>query len=1067
MKKVFFIFLLTVSSALLFAKDITLYSDSDKNLYLEKDIEEIFESAVKLSQQNISNKKINLINEGERPNLYIGWGEELNPKVKFPHINIKYEEDEYKQLNINIDVCRSEKDRSNYLIIYYIANLNKDEKINLFEKIIEGAAAVLAPDEEKNELELSLIDSFDFNDYYPADFNADSAKVKSSAGDDYVIYNNSNGEINSFSPFWSRQISFSEKLSDLETDLQSYVPLFVDNDMIKLVSGAKQKSYVFDKNGKFLRAETLVIPDGNVYVTTYTDTGIPLYFDRGKNYFNSKLIKAGSNGLPLKEYTFIQGPKKNSAKGNYGDYWVERYDGTCVYNSEGELINVIFKSGETDSKFHLSFVDKDNNFLILDNFANAIEKYDYHGKKLWSGKLPEICKNSYLFDYRDGVLYFQNKGTTIIRVKDPDCKLPSEMEKLVLLNKKLKDINSRSRNAECYKQMADIYLANGGISAAYSYLKKYLEYSPADSKAREQMLNCELILAKESARNHAEKAIALYEEFGEETADKEYKAAMKILERYRKYFPQDEDLQKIYSDLKITFGSEAGEMTVSSLEVMSVELGVLFPALMNVYACEPSGVLKVKNNSKTTVKNVELKSYVRKYMDFESASDVIVEIKPGETVSIPVRTVLNSQAMKVNENVNLQMQLTLSWQENSLQKKQVITRPVTMYKKSAIVWKDTSMLSCFILPNDKTVTDFAFNAIMMNEKKVLSHNISNAILICNAVGNLPVKYVSDPAAPVIEQLGNEYAVDTVRLPFETLKLKGGDCDDLTVLLCSLMEAAGIRTALITTPGHIFIAFNTGRSYNSMWDNLPDDYSALNVDGEAWIPVEVTAVGEGFMNAWKIACKTLNEEDFEFVSVSDAMLRYQSVTVDELDNTVSNLKVAEKVKDINDRCFDEIKELFVKASPVSEEECEDAGELNEIAEAYFELNDIESAIKTLLRAYKIDSKNKAVVSNLSGLYRLKGDETNSKKYGKIAETLPDAVNSENNSSSRTSRGDDKSSVSMTGSSHVERGVRFREKDGVVKRPRPVSSSIGSATVTQKSVQTASSRADNKNIFEWKK
>ena len=118
------------------------------------------------------------------------------------------------------------------------------------------------------------------------------------------------------------------------------------------------------------------------------------------------------------------------------------------------------------------------------------------------------------------------------------------------MNQTLKDVNSRSKNAECYKQIADIYLVNNGISAAYEYLKKYLEYSPADSKAREQMLNCELALAKESAAEHAAKAIELYEEYGEETADEEYKAAMKILEKYRKYFPQDEELLGIYNDLK-------------------------------------------------------------------------------------------------------------------------------------------------------------------------------------------------------------------------------------------------------------------------------------------------------------------------------------------------------------------------------------------------------------------------------------------------------------------------------------------------------------------------------------
>jgi transglutaminase-like putative cysteine protease len=34
--------------------------------------------------------------------------------------------------------------------------------------------------------------------------------------------------------------------------------------------------------------------------------------------------------------------------------------------------------------------------------------------------------------------------------------------------------------------------------------------------------------------------------------------------------------------------------------------------------------------------------------------------------------------------------------------------------------------------------------------------------------------------------------------------RAGDCDDLSILYCSLLEAIGIRTAFVTIPGHIFM-----------------------------------------------------------------------------------------------------------------------------------------------------------------------------------------------------------------------------------------------------------------------
>ena len=199
------------------------------------------------------------------------------------------------------------------------------------------------------------------------------------------IYKNSSGNVYSFSPFWNREISFSEKLGE-KNILESYSPLYIDNDMVKLVSPYNTKTYIFDKTGKLLRTESLVIPDSKIYFIGFTDTGLPLYYDFGKNYFNAKLIKAGYEGQALKEYTFVQGLQGSRKTGNNGDYWIERYEATCVYNNDGELVKVIFKSEESDSDHHIAFVDKENNFFIdLSNtIRNAIS-----------------LKNMKLFDEKD------------------------------------------------------------------------------------------------------------------------------------------------------------------------------------------------------------------------------------------------------------------------------------------------------------------------------------------------------------------------------------------------------------------------------------------------------------------------------------------------------------------------------------------------------------------------------------------------------------------------------------------------------------------------------------------
>lgn len=45
--------------------------------------------------------------------------------------------------------------------------------------------------------------------------------------------------------------------------------------------------------------------------------------------------------------------------------------------------------------------------------------------------------------------------------------------------------------------------------------------------------------------------------------------------------------------------------------------------------------------------------------------------------------------------------------------------------------------------------------------------------------------------------------ELIRSPFETLDAKGGDCEDLTILACSLLENIGIGTYLVLTENHAY------------------------------------------------------------------------------------------------------------------------------------------------------------------------------------------------------------------------------------------------------------------------
>lgn len=65
--------------------------------------------------------------------------------------------------------------------------------------------------------------------------------------------------------------------------------------------------------------------------------------------------------------------------------------------------------------------------------------------------------------------------------------------------------------------------------------------------------------------------------------------------------------------------------------------------------------------------------------------------------------------------------------------------------------------------------------------------------------NKVYRYVVDNYAYYSDPRSREF----IQSPFETIQIGGGDCEDLTILLCSLLENIGIKTYIVMTDTHMY------------------------------------------------------------------------------------------------------------------------------------------------------------------------------------------------------------------------------------------------------------------------
>ncbi|GEM_PF-6260633 len=314
-------------------------------------------------------------------------------------------------------------------------------------------------------------------------------------------------------------------------------------------------------------------------------------------------------------------------------------------------------------------------------------------------------------------------------------------------------------------------------------------------------------------------------------------------------FNPHSELQNVHS-MQLSF--EFIPMSLSAIEYHSIEIEPLFPVMYSKYHDRAVGSVVIFNRSEEPLNNVEVTVTVKKYTDTDYITPTVSKLSPQSSVTLAIYIRPNENVLRINNNKKINAKLTTRYDINGKPQTVSYNHTFTIFSKNAIDWSRESLVGAFVTPNDEIVIQFTREVISHIDPetlKSLNERLIKAMALFDALGALNFKYVADPDSPWNKQQTEDIKLDTVQFPRETLHIKAGDCDDLTVCYATILESVGIPTAFIYTPGHIFMMFDTGlSSYNS--GQITQNSDILIVyKSHVWIPVEVTMVGKTFTDAW--------------------------------------------------------------------------------------------------------------------------------------------------------------------------------------------------------------------------
>jgi hypothetical protein len=293
----------------------------------------------------------------------------------------------------------------------------------------------------------------------------------------------------------------------------------------------------------------------------------------------------------------------------------------------------------------------------------------------------------------------------------------------------------------------------------------------------------------------------------------------------------------------------------------------VFAALYRSYGLPGAavGTIKIKNVSGDTLK-VWVAFQASRYMEPQQADTVI--IAPERTVDFPLRANFNPEIINAPDGrLSGEVKATYAYKKN--EHVSTATVDFALHGRNALTWDDPGKAAAFVTYDHPLVKAFVDEALQKKRDSDKTpwfsrYNMADAMTIFNALQAYGFTYRLDPVTPfpsLADTLrGALYRLDKIQYPAEFLssEKRFGDCDDLSVLYASLLQHAGLGTALVSGPGHVFMMLDT---------NIPESQSrALPIPpkyfvkrkGTLWIPLEATMIPTAtFTQAWSTAAARFN------------------------------------------------------------------------------------------------------------------------------------------------------------------------------------------------------------------
>ena len=355
---------------------------------------------------------------------------------------------------------------------------------------------------------------------------------------------------------------------------------------------------------------------------------------------------------------------------------------------------------------------------------------------------------------------------------------------------------------------------------------------------------------------------------------------------YRKFnYSPDPFLSTMDAGLVFRYNFSRGIMGTSRIKPQYYSFDPLFPVFYSQYNDIPFGKVVFKNTEKNNITDVDISIFIEKFMATPHVVAHYDLVEMGQDFEADVTAFLNESILNQILPSPSGAKIIVSYSSIGSSKEFVQNVELQTLGRNNMSWDEDERAAAFVSGKDAAANKFANIVRILLRDRVdftaRNRNELYARAMFAALKAYGLNYVVDPTSAFTDNSGSS-SIDFLQFPYQTILYHGGDCDDLTILNCSLLEALGVETAFITVPGHIYMAYDSGYAVSEA-GKVGDGMYIIQND-KVWIPVEITLCQDSYALSKSTGFREWKKypNDAKLIPLKEAWKMYRPISIPESD-----------------------------------------------------------------------------------------------------------------------------------------------------------------------------------------